>query len=394
MKIESRNINIIKRDNVNVSVRPSYFGSALLFGQYTTIEPLLLSAVYAATELISNSIASMPINVKQYAEDERTIIRNHYITDIFNHLRQSRFMFIKCMVWDMIIHGNGYAYIVRDEEKRPKDLIYLPSASVSIMSTTQNNDIYYLVNGYKNVPNNVQPKDMLHLFKNTKDGYRGISVLDYAIETLKTAGYAEKSASDYFGSGCSIKGILKFNSYRDDEQKESARSSWNQVHGSGGSGLAIMDADCDFIPVMQSANESQLLDTRQFNVTEIARFFNISPVLLQDLSHSSYNTIEAANLEFVQHTLMPYIKLIEEEFNRKLMFTNDIYIDIDETTLLKGDKTTMSNYIRTLKDGGVITTNEARDMIDMNPIEGGDEVIIPYTDINSNTIGENNDEEK
>ena len=302
-------------------------------------------------------------------------------------------MFMKCLVWDMIIHGNGYAYIVRDKDNKPKDLIYLPPTCVTITGTPQNDDISYIVSNYKNVPNKVEQKDMLHLYKNTKDGYNGISVLTYAIETIKTTGYAEKSASDYFGSGCSIKGILKFNSYRDDTQKESARSSWNQVHGSGGSGLAIMDADCDFVPVSQSANESQLLDTRQFNITEIARFFNISPVLLQDLSHSSYNTIEAANLEFVQHTLMPYIMLIEEEFNRKLMFTNDIYIDIDENTLLKGDKSTMANYIRTLKDGGVVTTNEARDMIDMNPIEGGDEVIIPFTNIESNTVG-NNSEEK
>ena len=392
MKLEKRNINIVKRDNVNVT-RPSYFGDALLFGYYGSIEPLLLSAVFAATELISNSIAAMPIDVKQYAESEKTIIRNHYISNMFNHLRQSRFMFMKCLIWDMIIHGNGYAYIVRDKDNKPKDLIYLPSTSVALTGTPQNDDLCYLVTGYKGVPNKVEPKDMIHLFKNTKDGYNGISVLTYAIETLKTAGYAEKSASDYFGSGCSIKGILKFASYRDDEQKESARSSWNQVHGSGGSGLAIMDADCDFIPVTQSANESQLLDTRQFNVTEIARFFNISPVLLQDLSHSSYNTIEAANLEFVQHTLMPYIMLIEEEFNRKLMFTNDIYIDIDENVLLKGDKTTMAGYIRTLKDGGVITTNEARDMIDMNPIEGGDEVIIPFTNIESNTVGGNSEED-
>lgn len=392
MKIQGRNIQTIKRESNNILPSHQYFGDALLFGRYQTIDPLLLSAVFAAVELISNSIASMPIQVKQYTKGENTIIRNHAIVNLFNHLRQTRFVFIKQLVWDMIINGNGYAYIKRGEKNKPVELIYLPANSVSIMGSLYQNDVYYLCTGYKGVPDKIYEDDIIHLFKNTKDGINGISVLRYAIETLKSAGYAEKSASDYFGSGCSIKGILKFNSYRDDEQKEAARSSWNQVHGQGGSGLAIMDADCDFIPVTQSANEAQLLSTRQFNITEIARFFNINPVLLQDLSHSSYNTIEAANLEFVQHTLMPYIRLIEEELNRKLMTKNDVYIDIDETTLLKGDKTTMANYIRTLKDGGVITTNEAREIIDMNPIEGGDSVIIPYTNITDNTIGA--DEEK
>jgi HK97 family phage portal protein len=388
MKVQNRNINIVHRSNNTLST-PKYFGDALLFGHYSNIDPLLLSAVFAAVEIISNSIASMPIQVKQYAEGARTVIRNHYVYDLFNNLRQTRFMFIKQLVWDMIINGNGYAYIKRDDSGKAVDLIYLPANNVSIMGTPQTDDIYYLCSGYKNVPDKIYEDDIIHLFKNTRDGVHGISVLSYAAETIKTAGYAEKSASDYFGSGCSIKGILKFNSYRDDEQKDAARSSWNQVHGQGGSGLAIMDADCDFMPVTQSANDSQLLSTRQFNVNEIARFFNISPVLLQDLSHSSYNTIEAANLEFVQHTLMPYIRLIEEELNRKLMFVKDLYIDIDENTLLKGDKLSTAGYIRTLKDGGVITTNEAREIIDMNPIDGGDEIIIPYTDIAANTIGGN-----
>lgn len=391
MKIQGRNIKTIQRNTNSVSTQ-SYFSDALLFGKYIDIDPLLLSAVYSAVELITNSIASMPIEVKQYAEDERTVIRHHYVSDMFCRLRQTRFMFIKQLVWDMIIYGNGYAYIKRDVNNKPIELIYIPATNVTIMGTPQMDDVYYFCSEYKHVPSKIYEQDMIHLFKNSKDGIHGISVLNYATETIKTAGYAEKSASDYFGSGCSIKGILKFTSYRDDEQKDAARSSWNQVHGQGGSGLAIMDADCDFIPVTQSANESQLLSTRQFNITEIARFFNISPVLLQDLSHSSYNTIEASNLEFVQHTLMPYIKLIEEELNRKLMIDDDIYIDIDETTLLKGDKSTMANYIRTLKDGGVITTNEARDMINMNPIDGGDAIIIPFTDIEANTIGDNGSE--
>jgi len=392
MKINIRNIQSVKR-NTTVNTTRSYFGDALLFGHYQSIDPLLLSAVYAATELISNSIASMPIHVQSISDNLK---RQNPIESMFYRLRQTRFMFIKQLVWDMIIHGNGYAYIKRDEKNKPIDLIYVPATSVTIMGTLQNNDIYYSVSAYKGVPDKIYEDDIIHLFKNTRDGINGISILAYAAEAIKTSGYAEKSASDYFGSGCSIKGILKFNSYRNDAQKDAARSSWNQVHGNGGSGLAIMDADCDFIPVTQSANEAQLLSTRQFNITEIARFFNISPVLLQDLSHSSYNTIEAANLEFVQHTLMPYIRLIEEELNRKLITAKDLYIDIDETTLLKGDKSTMANYVRTLKDGGVITTNEARNIVGFNPIEGGDTIIIPYTNINDNTIGggENNTHEE
>ena len=94
MKIQGRNIQTIKRDTNVVPVH-SIYGDALLFGRYQQIDPLLLSAVYAAVELISNSIASMPIQVKQYTKGENTIIRNHAIVQLFNHLRQTRFVFIK-----------------------------------------------------------------------------------------------------------------------------------------------------------------------------------------------------------------------------------------------------------------------------------------------------------
>ena len=381
-------VNIIKREVPKVPATvQNLFGNSLSYSRFNVLSPLLISALYSGVELISNSMALMPINVKQIKEDAATIVHNHYISDIFLHLKMSKFIFIKKLIWDMLISGNGFAYIMRDNTGRPIDLIYLDPGAVNVISNPANDELYYMVAGYNNIPNTVLPENMIHIYKNTNDGYNGISILKYAEQSLRIASYTEQSTEDNYVNGTNVRGILKFAGYRNSEQKEAARTAWNEVHGKGRSGLAVMDADCDFVPVSRSAADSQLLQARQFNITEIARFLNINPVLLQDLTHSSYNTIEAANIEFVEHTLLPYVANIESEFNRKLINKRDVFIDFDETVLLNGDKTTMANYITTLARNGIITINEGRDILKLNHINGGDDIIIPFTDISSNTVG-------
>ena len=129
-----------------------------------------------------------------------------------------------------------------------------------------------------------------------------------------------------------------------------------------------------------------MIETRLFNVSEIARFFNISPVLLQDLSKSSYSTVEAANLQFLTQTLLPYISIIEAEFNRKLVGEENIFIDLDEREFLRTDSQSTANYLQTLTSSGIMTVNEAREQLGLPRVENGDSLVIPYSDVSQNTI--------
>lgn len=376
-----------------VPYRSPFSNGALFFGQYVNANALSLSTVFAAVDIISNSLAELPIQVKEIKSDCNDILPNHPISKLFNNLLISKFIFIKQLIVDMLLYGNGYAYIQKDSNGAPIDLIYLEHGDVEIDYIKDTRVLRYKISGkYKGVPKIVLPKQMIHLYKNSNDGIKGRGILSYANRTITIGNYTEEAAKDYFGSGCGIKGILKFNEQVLDVDKEEIRKNWQQVHGgSDGSGLAVCDFNCEFIPVSQSANESQMIETRQFNVTEVARYFNISPVLLQDLSHSSYSTIEASQLEFLIHTLLPYISLIESEFNRKLG-EDGIIIDLDEKYLMSADKNTEANYIKNLISSGVICVNEGRRMLGFGPIEGGDKHIIAYTNIDNNTINKEGDE--
>lgn len=379
-----------KRDN-EITYNP-YGGLGLdaIINQAVT-PAISLSSVFAAVEIISNSVAELPINVKTKEENKISILKTHPLYHIFDNCLLTKYMMIKMLVTDMLLYGNGFAYIERAADGTPKNLIYCPHGSVSIQYNEQSRILYYLVPSLRR--GRIEPIDMIHILKNSRNGVEGKGILEYASNTIKLSGNTEKAALDYFSSGCHVAGILSTNSPRlTEEQRNSIRTAWNQSHGKNGSGMAVLEAGMQYQAVSSNSKDAQLLETRLFNLQDIARFFNINPVLLGDLSHSSYSTIEASLLEFVTHTLFPYITLIEDELKRKLIKPSEtnLYIDLEENFILKADKSSEANYLNTLVSGGILTPNEARTQLGLNPIDGGDKIIIPYTDVEQNTIGTQN----
>jgi len=379
-------LNIDKRNNTQQPINLYSNSGALFFGTYDNGSAMSLSSVFAAVDIISNSIAELPILIKS-KKDDNVIVENHALLKLFNSCIIGKFNLIKQLMVDMLLYGNAYVYILRDQKRKPIELIYLQHGTVTIDWQYSSQILKYRVSGYNNVPSVVKPEDMLHFYKNSNDGVQGRGILSYANRSIQIGNYTEEAAKDYFGSGCGIKGILKFNEQVLDLNKDEIRKNWQQVHGgSNGSGLAICDYNVDFIPVSENASESQMIESRLFNVTDVARFFGISPVLLQDLTHSSYSTIEASQLEYLSHTLLPYISLFECELNRKLG-EDKVIIDLDEQYLMTTDKQSIANYINSLKNSGIISINEARKMIGLAPIDGGDVLMVNYTNIENNIIG-------
>lgn len=382
------NLNLFKRSNTNASQveERSFTGAEIsLNSLLDNSGPVTsLSAVYAAVEMISNALAELPILIRV----EGIVDGGHPYNHLFCNNLMSKYVLIKQLVWDILImNGNAFLYIRRDSRGVPKELIYCKPADTQIMYNESTRDLYYL--NQKVAKGRIEPKDMIHLYKNSQDGINGRSIISYAKKVFDLSKYTDATASNYYQSGCNLNGILTITGNPSQDEVEKIRMNWKRLHGAdGNSGLAILKGNMNYQSIGQSAAESQMLEARLFNVSEIARFFNISPVLLGDLTKSSYSTIEAAQLEFVQHTLYPFIVMFEEELNRKLCHRSNVRIDFDESFLIKSDKAVQANYLNTLVSGGIMSINEARASLGLNPIEGGYKVIIPFTDISQNTIGE------
>lgn len=360
--------------------------TSLIFRGYRLDESATsLSAFFSAMELISNSIAQLPIEVRKNEEIDKT----HPLNFVFKNMLISKFTFMKMIVTDMILHGNAFAYIERAKDGTPIRLIYCEFGSVNINYNHSAQTLYYNINFVRK--GRIEPCDVLHFIKNSNNGVNGRSLISYANLVLNLAKATDKAASKYYSSGCALQGALTIKGTRKNS-KEQARQAFEMTHGEAGSGLVILDDDMTYTPISSNSKDSQMLEARTFNVKEVARYFNINPILLGDNTGAGYSSIEQANVEYVTHTLQPYVSLIEEELNRKLIKPSEygiVTINLDENYLLKGDKSATATYLNTLVNSGIISRNEARKMLGMKAIEGGDEYIIPYTNIEQNTITDN-----
>ena len=340
-----------------------------------------LSGVFSALENISNAIAQLPI----YITDGNNNEIEHYVKKLFYTNQISKFNLFKQIVWDIYLKGNAFLYIRRDNKGVPTELVYLKPQQVTINYNENNHVLYYLANSL--VKGKIAPQDIIHFYKNgIFDGKSTISFGTQAIELAKETDSVSKS---YFRSGCNVNGIIKMLTNSTDKQRQEIQSAWQNNIGKNKNGVAVMPQNVDYIKLGSDANSAQMLESRQYNLTEIARFFNISPVMLGDLSKASYSTLEMVLTQFVQVTLQPLVSMIQSELTRKLIpITENVYINLDENYLIKFDKNTESNYYTNLVRGGILTVNEAREALGFSKVEGGDKLMIPYTDVTQNTISD------
>ena len=351
-------------------------------------DPLSQSAFFAAVNLISNSVAEMHWETKSKADID--IPKNFYIDHIFDNSLLSQFMMTKNLILDVLLHGNGYAYIERDNSGKPINLIYLPYGQANIVYNKATGILLYQAPAVSS--SLIEPINMIHLRMHAADGIEGRSIISFASNAIKLASSADKAAQEYFNSGLTVKGILSTSSPRlTKEQREAIRSAWAESQMSGGVGIPVLEQGMSYQSISSNSKDAELLETRLFSVQEVSRFFNISPVLLGDLSKSSYNSIEQAMIQFTVNCLAPYIINLEQEINKKLILPSDqnkFYIDIVEEDIIKTDKQSQVSYLSTLVDKGIITRNEARKQLGFGPVEGGDDLTIAYSDPNQNKINQ------
>lgn len=370
--------------------KPSGFNlcNSLNFGEFSDqYTALNLSAVYRAVEIISDSCAILPLKIKSASTKNCDATIDHPVSQLFSERSTigniGKFTLMKLLITDVLLRGNGFAKIERAKDGTVKDLRYLEPGEVVVNYNKTTGKLLYNVLG-----KNVEPVNMIHLVLHSKDGINGISVLSFAARSIKIGSAADNSAKNFFSKGCNLNGVLKVHSVLSEQKKEDIRQNWRSTYGTGGSGVAVLEGNMDYTPIQVNAADSQLLQSRLYSVQDIARFFGISPILLGDLSHSTGFNLEATQNSFLLHTLMPYIKMVENEFNRKLLKPSetDLEVCLDETALLKTDKAATSSYYNALLQSGVLCINEVRRELGYPEIKNGDKHIIAYTDISQNTI--------
>lgn len=355
--------------------------------------PMLLSTVYRCVDLISDSVATLPLETYRIdSKGFKTLYLEHPVYDLL-HLEpndlMSKYTFLKGLVVSVLLTGNGYAYIERGAEGRVEQLIFVPPSLVTPQDIPDREGVYrrwYYVSPYRGMRFGisgqgwVEPRDMVHVLNLSYDGLIGKSTLSHAAETIGIAVQGEANAKSYFEGGGNISGILTVEGPpMKKEQKDQIYEAWENRVRNNPNGIVVIEGNMEYKSITISPRDAQLLESRQFSVIDICRFFSVSPVKAFDLSKSSYNTLEASQLSYLSETVMPYLVKIEEELNRKLFFKEErrlVRCEFDTSEFLRTDKASQAEHLVKMFQIGAITPNEIRRTNNLSPVEGGDQAFV------------------
>lgn len=354
-----------------------------------------ISTFFAAVNLFSNSIAMMDW---LYIDDEgNKLKKSHYLYHLFEDSELSRFNTVKNVIQDMILYGNGFIFIERNRETGiPETLHYSPAQDTIMFYNPVTHTVSYQNPFYSKYMND--GSEYLHFFINSDNGYIGKGVLEYAYNVIDIASTIQKSTETYYGTTGNMFGIVSPAGElpqigNKKNQLEKLEATWNEARRKINKGCVFFPSDLKFTPMSASARDTSLIEAREYNAVEVGRFIqNISPVLLGDLRHNSYGTLAESQREFIVHSLAPTVKMWEEQCNKKLIMPSKWglqFVDLDEYSILATDQEKQANYLSTLTNNGIISANEARQILHLPPVDGADDLVIPYSKIEDNTINKN-----
>lgn len=351
-----------------VEERKEFLGG-LLFNNtssYSESKAMKLAAFYCGVNQISNAVAMLPVNVVKYDYDEKQPIDHPlwYVLNIAPDQKFNHFSAFKAAVESVIIQGNAYFLIERDERLNVKALHYINASFVTPI-VNRDGSVKYIVQGLKQP---VPAEDMIHLYMHVDEQMNGISLLRYAYNTLVSATDADTTAGNFYRGGAGLNGVLKASAVLTNDQKKQIRESWQQAFAPGGNGVAVLPAGLDYQPVSVSPEDAQLLESREFNIDEIARFLNISPIRLFKLQEVSYSSMESTNLAFLQDTVTPYVQVMVEEINRKCFKPSEvgkIGVMFDFTNAMQTNRKELAEYYRILLTNGIMSIDEIRGQMGM-----------------------------
>lgn len=392
--------NITKREKRNLE-QPSISYEERISQGITTFQELLnpndraqnLSSVYRCVDLISSTVANLPLNVLYIDKKGNTREqKNHRLQKVLDNMVMTRYNFMKKLISDVLLRGNAYCYLKRNEQGDVVDIIQLEPNDVMVNWDKKKQELYYQIPFLSKVQK-IQAFDIIHLQNNSNDGIHGQSVLSFAARQLQIAHGAENSAKQIFQSGGQpARGVLSTLSPISKAQKQQLAQNWTQSTN----GVLVLGGDMKFTPLSANAEEMQLLDSRKFNAIEICSFFGVPPSLL-GLGDKTSNVEDLMNL-FLTTTIQNYISMIEHEFSRKMFSPQSqgrYNIDVDENSMLRMSKSQQASYYSTLLQNGCLSINEVRSALQYESIgEQGDRHFVAYSDLKQNTINNSDTQEE
>lgn len=338
--------------------------------------------VVSCVRIISETIASLPLPVYERLRPRgRERARQHSLYPVLNRQvnpRMTPFTYFERVGAHLSLWGNHYSVI----ERRRGDVIALWPVHPRYVEPylDERRELRYRI--HTNPPQDLPASAVLHIPGLAMDGLKGLSPLSMMRQAIGITVAAETYGAKFFGNDARPDIILRHPAHLTDVAKENIKRSWLEDHGGGKRGIAVLEEGMDVSVVGMPPGDAQFLETRKFQVQELARYFRIPPHMLADVERSTSwgSGIEHQSLGFVIYTMRPWLIRIEQEINRKLIPEyewDQYYVEFLIDGLLRGDIQSRTQAYATARQWGWMSANDIRELENMNPIEGGDVYLQP-----------------
>ena len=351
-----------------------------------------MTAVYACVRILSEAIAGLPLHLYRYTDggskDKAVDNPLYFLLHDEPNPEMTSFVFRETLMTHLLLWGNAYAQIIRNGKGSVIALYPLMPNRMEV-DRDSNGRIVYRYNRSRDEANvkkegavELSPEDVLHIPGLGFDGLVGYSPIAMARNAIGMAIACEEFGSKFFANGASPSGVLEHPGILKDPAK--VRDSWNAAYGGSSNAhkVAVLEEGLKYVPISISPNEAQFLETRKFQLNEIARIFRVPPHMVGDLDKSSFSNIEQQSLEFVKYTLDPWVVRWEQCLSRSLLADDEkktLFFKFNVDGLLRGDYQSRMNGYAVGRQNGWMSANDIRELENMDRIpteEGGDLYLI------------------
>ena len=375
------------KDEYRWSGSPFLFGSSISGKSVNTTTALQISAVFACCKILAESVACLPLHVYRQDGKSKTLATDHSLYPLLHDAPNSEmtaYSFKETTMLHLLTSGNAYSQIFRDKINRVVSLFPLLPDKMTVKRDNTGKRIYTYRPATSENPHmttsaeiTMQEKDVLHIPALSNDGLFGYSPIAMAKNAIGVALACEEFGAKFFENGARPSGVLKHPGVLKDPDK--LRESWQKIYGGSANAgrVAVLEEGTSYEPISVNQSDAQFLETRKFQIAEIARIFRVPLHMLNELDRATFSNITQQSLEFITYTLTPYLVRLEQGFNKALFSETErgkYFVKFSVEGFLRGDYETRMRGYATAINQGIMSVNEVRSLEDWNPLseeEGG-----------------------
>jgi HK97 family phage portal protein len=343
----------------------------------TATTALQVAVVIRCADVVAKTMASLPLHLFFTGKGDKKKAGWHPLYDLLGKMPNSEttaYEFWHMWFFNLQLTTGAYAKIVRQPTGAIKEIWNIPTACVVPGRNTVNDERFIDVRLMDGTYERLHEAEFMHCpglrFGSTTQAEDPIRI---ASEVLGLTMALNGFAKDFFEQGTNIGGFVEYPGTLSDKAYDRFKESWQASYAGviNQHKVAFLENGSKFQPVSKNPTESQALESRKFQITEICRLMGVPPLKAFDLDRATFSNIEHQNIEFVQESITPMAVRTEQTISKDLIsaFERPVYYSrFNVNGLLRGDLAARTLYYNNMRQGGVMNANEIRDLEDMNPI--------------------------